>query len=230
MSGGERGRVNLALTLRQGGNLLLLDEPANDLDVETLASLEDALLEFPGCAVITSHDRWFLDRVATHILAWEGDGELVLVRGQLRGLRAEQDRPARRGGGAAAPGHLPQAHPLTRRERHGRRRCSRGDLRAERIVYAAWRIWEEMALERLAGTRGMAHTPLEPRSDVIQLVAYDGQHLGHVRRDAQRPPGECWVAVAVREARSCGRYRTAEAAARGLARACEKQKGESSGQ
>ena len=75
MSGGERGRVNLALTLRQGGNLLLLDEPANDLDVETLGSLERALLEFPGCAVITSHDRWFLDRVATHILAWEGDDE-----------------------------------------------------------------------------------------------------------------------------------------------------------
>jgi len=72
MSGGERDRVNLALTLRQGGNLLLLTEPANDLDVGTLASLEDALGEFPGCAVITSHDRWFLDRVATHILAWEG--------------------------------------------------------------------------------------------------------------------------------------------------------------
>src|SRR6266480_2149008 len=72
MSGGERNRMNLALTLKQGGNLLLLDEPTNDLDVETLASLEDALLEFPGCAVITSHDRWFLDRVTTHILAWEG--------------------------------------------------------------------------------------------------------------------------------------------------------------
>jgi ATPase subunit of ABC transporter with duplicated ATPase domains len=69
MSGGERGRVNLALTLKQGGNLLLLDEPANDLDMGTLASLERALGEFPGCAVITSHDRWFLDRVATHILA-----------------------------------------------------------------------------------------------------------------------------------------------------------------
>src|SRR5882757_1559993 len=75
MSGGERNRMNLALTLKQGGNLLLLDEPTNDLDVETLGSLENALLEFPGCAVITSHDRWFLDRVATHILAWEGDDE-----------------------------------------------------------------------------------------------------------------------------------------------------------
>ncbi len=75
LSGGERNRLNLALTLKQGGNMLLLDEPTNDLDVETLQSLEDALLEFPGCAVITSHDRWFLDRTATHILAWEGDDD-----------------------------------------------------------------------------------------------------------------------------------------------------------
>jgi len=73
LSGGERNRLNLALTLKMGGNLLLLDEPTNDLDVETLQSLEDALLEFPGCAVVISHDRWFLDRVATHILAWEGN-------------------------------------------------------------------------------------------------------------------------------------------------------------
>jgi ATP-binding cassette ChvD family protein len=72
LSGGERNRLNLALTLKMGGNLLLLDEPTNDLDVETLQSLEDALLEFPGCAVVVSHDRWFLDRVATHILGWEG--------------------------------------------------------------------------------------------------------------------------------------------------------------
>jgi ATPase subunit of ABC transporter with duplicated ATPase domains len=75
LSGGERNRLNLALTLRQGGNLLLLDEPTNDLDVETLSSLERALLAFPGCAVITAHDRWFLDRVATHLLAWEAAGD-----------------------------------------------------------------------------------------------------------------------------------------------------------
>ncbi|MDO9495979.1 MAG: energy-dependent translational throttle protein EttA, partial [Nocardioides sp.] len=75
LSGGERNRLNLALTLKMGGNLLLLDEPTNDLDVETLSSLEDALLDYPGCAVVTSHDRWFLDRVATHILAWEGDDD-----------------------------------------------------------------------------------------------------------------------------------------------------------
>ena len=75
LSGGERNRLNLALTLKQGGNLLLLDEPTNDLDVETLSSLENALLAFPGCAVVITHDRWFLDRVATHILAWEGTDE-----------------------------------------------------------------------------------------------------------------------------------------------------------
>lgn len=75
LSGGERNRLNLALTLKQGGNLLLLDEPTNDLDVETLESLENALESFPGCAVVISHDRWFLDRVATHILAWEGDDD-----------------------------------------------------------------------------------------------------------------------------------------------------------
>ena len=75
LSGGERNRLNLALTLKQGGNLLLLDEPTNDLDVETLQSLENALLEFPGCAVVITHDRWFLDRIATHILAWEGTDE-----------------------------------------------------------------------------------------------------------------------------------------------------------
>jgi ATPase subunit of ABC transporter with duplicated ATPase domains len=75
LSGGERNRLNLALTLKQGGNLILLDEPTNDLDVETLSSLENALEQFPGCAVVISHDRWFLDRTCTHILAWEGDDD-----------------------------------------------------------------------------------------------------------------------------------------------------------
>ena len=75
LSGGERNRLNLALTLKQGGNLILLDEPTNDLDIETLSSLENALVNFPGCAVVISHDRWFLDRTCTHILAWEGDGD-----------------------------------------------------------------------------------------------------------------------------------------------------------
>ncbi|MCF2435674.1 ATP-binding cassette domain-containing protein [Streptomyces thinghirensis] len=83
LSGGERNRLNLALTLKQGGNLLLLDEPTNDLDVETLGSLENALLEFPGCAVVVSHDRWFLDRVATHILAYEGDPKWFWFEGNF---------------------------------------------------------------------------------------------------------------------------------------------------
>jgi ATP-binding cassette ChvD family protein len=83
LSGGERNRLNLALTLKQGGNLLLLDEPTNDLDTETLTSLESALLEFPGCAVVVSHDRWFLDRVATHILAYEGDSKWFWFEGNF---------------------------------------------------------------------------------------------------------------------------------------------------
>ncbi|NDH81051.1 MAG: energy-dependent translational throttle protein EttA [Actinobacteria bacterium] len=83
LSGGERNRLNLALTLKLGGNLLLLDEPTNDLDVETLGSLENALLEFPGCAVVVSHDRWFLDRITTHILAYEGDSKWFWFEGNL---------------------------------------------------------------------------------------------------------------------------------------------------
>ena len=101
MSGGERGRVNLALTLKQGGNLLLLDEPANDLDVETLSSLENALLEFPGCAVITSHDRWFLDRIATHILAWEGGSNWFWFEGNFEAY--EKNKIDRLGAEAARP-------------------------------------------------------------------------------------------------------------------------------
>ena len=111
LSGGERNRLNLALTLKQGGNLLLLDEPTNDLDVETLTSLESALLEFPGCAVVVSHDRWFLDRVATHILAYEGDSKWFWFEGNFARLREEQGRAARRGGHPPAPGDLPQAQP-----------------------------------------------------------------------------------------------------------------------
>ncbi|MGH3624488.1 MAG: energy-dependent translational throttle protein EttA [Sciscionella sp.] len=105
LSGGERNRLNLALTLKQGGNLILLDEPTNDLDVETLASLENALLQFPGCAVVTSHDRWFLDRVATHILAWEGTEQnparWFWFEGNFEGY--EQNKIERLGREAARP-------------------------------------------------------------------------------------------------------------------------------
>ena len=108
LSGGERNRLNLALTLRQGGNLLLLDEPTNDLDVETLESLEEALEEFPGCSVVISHDRWFLDRVATHILAWEGDdenpGRWHWFEGNFEAYQA--DREKRLGAEASKPHRL----------------------------------------------------------------------------------------------------------------------------
>ena len=115
LSGGERNRLNLALTLKMGGNLLLLDEPTNDLDVETLQSLEDALLDFPGCAVVISHDRWFLDRVATHILAWEGDDEEQAKWFWYEGNFAdyEANKIARLGAEAARP-HRATHRRLTR--------------------------------------------------------------------------------------------------------------------
>ncbi|NVJ67074.1 MAG: energy-dependent translational throttle protein EttA, partial [Gammaproteobacteria bacterium] len=92
LSGGERNRVHLAKLLKSGGNVLLLDEPTNDLDVETLRALEDALLAFPGCAVVISHDRWFLDRIATHILAFEGDSETVWFEGNYQEYEADKKR------------------------------------------------------------------------------------------------------------------------------------------
>ena len=111
LSGGERNRLNLALTLKQGGNLLLLDEPTNDLDVETLGSLENALLEFPGCAVVISHDRWFLDRVATHILAYEGDSQWFWFEGNFESY--EKNKVERLGPEAARP-HRVTYRKLTR--------------------------------------------------------------------------------------------------------------------
>ena len=111
LSGGERNRLNLALTLKQGGNLLLLDEPTNDLDVDTLSSLENALLDFPGCAVITSHDRWFLDRVATHILASEGDSQWFWFEGNFDAY--EKNKVERLGPEATRP-HRATYRRLTR--------------------------------------------------------------------------------------------------------------------
>ncbi len=111
LSGGERNRLNLALTLKQGGNLLLLDEPTNDLDVETLSSLENALLEFPGCAVVVSHDRWFLDRVATHILAYEGESKWFWFEGNFESY--EKNKVERLGADAARP-HRATYKKLTR--------------------------------------------------------------------------------------------------------------------
>ena len=111
LSGGERNRLNLALTLKMGGNLLLLDEPTNDLDVETLGSLENALLEFPGCAVVISHDRWFLDRIATHILAYEGDSQWFWFEGNFESY--EKNKIERLGADAARP-HRVTYRKLTR--------------------------------------------------------------------------------------------------------------------
>ena len=103
LSGGERNRLHLAKLLKSGGNVLLLDEPTNDLDVDTLRALEEALLEFAGCAVVISHDRWFLDRIATHVLAFEGDSQVRWFEGNFEAyeehrrteLGAEADRPHR---------------------------------------------------------------------------------------------------------------------------------------
>jgi len=110
LSGGERNRVHLAKVLRAGGNVLLLDEPTNDLDVETLRALEEALLSFPGCAVVISHDRWFLDRIATHVLAFEGNSETVWFEGNFQDYLADLQR--RRGEQAAQP-HRIKYRPLT---------------------------------------------------------------------------------------------------------------------
>src|SRR6184192_3098189 len=111
LSGGERNRVHLAKLLRRGGNLLLLDEPTNDLDVDTLRALENALLAFPGCAMVISHDRWFLDRVATHVLAFEGDSAVRWFEGNFSDYEAERHK--RLGTDADQP-HRIAYKPLTR--------------------------------------------------------------------------------------------------------------------
>ena len=111
LSGGERNRVHLAKLLRSGGNLLLLDEPTNDLDVDTLRALEDALVEFAGCVVVISHDRWFLDRIATHMLAFEGESRVVWFEGNYQDYEA--DRKRRLGAEADQP-HRIKYRKLTR--------------------------------------------------------------------------------------------------------------------
>ena len=110
LSGGERNRLHLAKLLKSGGNLLLLDEPTNDLDVETLRALEEAILNYPGCAVIISHDRWFLDRIATHILAFEGDSQVTWFEGNYADY--EEDRKRRLGADADQP-HRIRYRPLS---------------------------------------------------------------------------------------------------------------------
>ena len=109
LSGGERNRVHLAKLLKKGSNLLLLDEPTNDLDVDTLRALEEALLNFAGCAVVISHDRWFLDRIATHMLAFEGDSEVVWFEGNYQDYEADRKRRLGADGRSAAPDQISQA-------------------------------------------------------------------------------------------------------------------------
>ena len=104
LSGGERNRVHLAKLVKRGGNVLLLDEPTNDIDVETLRSLEDALLNYAGCVIVISHDRWFLDRIATHIMAFEGDSQVVFMEGSYQDYEA--DRKRRLGSDADVPKRL----------------------------------------------------------------------------------------------------------------------------
>jgi ATPase subunit of ABC transporter with duplicated ATPase domains len=111
LSGGERNRVHLAKLLKRGSNLLLLDEPTNDLDVDTLRTLEEALLNFAGCAVVISHDRWFLDRIATHMLAFEGDSQVVWFEGNYQDYEADRKR---RLGAAADQPHRIKYRKLTR--------------------------------------------------------------------------------------------------------------------
>ena len=140
LSGGERNRVHLAKLLKEGGNVLLLDEPTNDLDVDTLRALEEALLNFAGCAVVISHDRWFLDRVATHILAFEGDSQVVWFEGNYHEYEADKKR--RLGADADQPHRikyrkLVRADERNLRDRPGRRRysarsASTGSMRAAR--------------------------------------------------------------------------------------------------
>ena len=127
LSGGERNRLHLAKLLKSGGNLLLLDEPTNDLDVDTLRALEEALLGFAGCAVVISHDRWFLDRIATHILAFEGNSEVVWFEGNYAGVRGRPQAPQGRGREPAAPDPVQEAGALTdERTDRTRRKAGRG--------------------------------------------------------------------------------------------------------
>ena len=113
LSGGERNRVHLARMLKDGANVLLLDEPTNDLDVNTMRALEEALENFAGCAVVISHDRWFLDRIATHILAFEGDSKVVWFEGNYSEYEEDRQQAARRGGRPAAPDQVPAFDEIT---------------------------------------------------------------------------------------------------------------------
>ncbi len=185
LSGGERNRVHLAKLLRSGGNLLLLDEPTNDLDVDTLRALENALLEFPGCAVVISHDRWFLNRVATHVLAFEGDSQVTWFEGNFDAYEEHRHATARSSRRPPPPDHLqaprpwltiadPPASPTAGfRPRHGRR--------AESIEQSTrWRARSEATLHRGYLTR------LARRSRTARRLS-GGDPAPRADRDRRRP-------------------------------------------
>ena len=154
LSGGERNRLNLALTLKEGGNLILLDEPTNDLDVETLSSLENALEKFPGCAVVISHDRWFLDRTCTHILAWEGDedneAKWFWFEGNFGGYEENKLATTGRRRSPSAPGDPPHGSRATKCRRAYQRRYA---VRQERCDDGESRgVGHRLSTERLSST------------------------------------------------------------------------------
>ena len=149
LSGGERNRVHLAKVLRTGGNVLLLDEPTNDLDVDTLRALEDALEAFPGCAVVISHDRWFLDRIATHILAFEGDSQVRWFEGNFSEYEAWRHKRARRRGRPAPPHQVQAARPLS--------------AAGSRSATRAGRPGGDVASSEHAGERARRPSPAGPR-------------------------------------------------------------------
>ena len=154
LSGGERNRVHLAKLLRSGGNLLLLDEPTNDLDVDTLRALENALLAFPGCAIVISHDRWFLDRVATHVLAFEGDSQVTWFEGNFEAYEEHRHAHARRRRRPPAPHHVQAARPWLTRSSTATRRYgakTRGPL-GRRCSARRWRPTGAPGAARTAAT------------------------------------------------------------------------------
>ena len=194
LSGGERNRVHLAKLLRSGGNLLLLDEPTNDLDVDTLRALEDALLDFAGCAAVISHDRWFLDRVATHILAFEGDSQVTWFEGSFE--EYEQWVRETRGGARAAPDQLQAARSTGRLVRLGawpkarQAQEARQEGRAEVAEGEAERqAGEEEARRsgnRLVGVGALAVREPALQADEARLVVRDDHALRHAAGRADR--------------------------------------------
>ena len=175
LSGGERNRVHMAKLLKSGANVILLDEPTTDLDVDTLRALEDALLDFAGCAVIISHDRWFLDRICTHILAFEGDSTARLRRGQLPGLRG---RPAQAPGHRRRPAAPHQVQAPARRLRPAATRVTGGELRAT--------VYDVLVDEDAAGRTGAAGARDAGGDDRAQHHCHDRRY--RARRAC--PPGD----------------------------------------